>query len=77
MRDKVCFTRILIQYSDTEDDSLIKELKNWFTDMNEVQRNVLVKRTRNKSKMYEAVKEFDTALLEWEKEHLRNLGLIE
>jgi len=77
MRDEIRLARILIQYSDTEDNTLIKELKDWFADMNEVQRSVLVKRTRNKIKMYEAVKEFDTALLEWEKEHLRNLGIIE
>jgi len=77
MRDEIRFTRILIQYCDTEDEGVLKELKDWFADMNEVQRSVLVKRTRNQSKMYEAVKEFDTALLEWEKEHLRNKGLIE
>jgi len=77
MRDEIRLARILIQYSDTEDDTLIKELKDWFTDMNEVQRSVLVKRTRNKGKMYDAVKKFDTALLEWEREYLRNLGLIE
>ena len=64
MRDEIRLARILIQYSDTEDDTLIKELKDWFADMNEVQRSVLVKRTRNKIKIYEAVKEFDTALLE-------------
>jgi len=40
MRDEIRLTRILIQYCDTEDDAVLDELKEWFADMNEVQRGV-------------------------------------
>lgn len=41
MRDEIRLTRTIIQYCDTEDKAVLKELKEWFNCMNEVQRNVL------------------------------------
>ena len=38
MRDEIRLTRILIQYCDTRDEKVLDELKEWFADMNEVQR---------------------------------------
>ena len=43
MRDEIRLTRILIQYCDTKDDVVLKELKEWFDGMNEVQRTVMAK----------------------------------
>ena len=41
MRDEIRLTRILIQYCDTEDEAVLQELKDWFADMNELQRTVM------------------------------------
>jgi len=38
MRDEIRLTRMLIQYCDTEDQAVLKELKEWFGNMNEIQR---------------------------------------
>ena len=43
MRDEIRMTRILIQYCDTEDKAVLKELKDWFATMNEVQRTVMAR----------------------------------
>ena len=61
MRDEIRMARILIQYFDTEDDAVLEELKEWFANMNEVQRSILIKFTYNKGKAYEAIKEYDTS----------------
>jgi len=47
MRDEIRLSRILIQYCDTEDDAVLKELKDWFDTMNEIQRTVMAKSLRN------------------------------
>jgi len=74
MRDEIRLTRILIQYCDTEDDAVLKELKDWFDGMNEVQRTVMVLSLRNRyndcrlkeqkllplfREVYKAVREYD------------------
>ena len=46
MQNEIRWTRILMQYCDTEDVAVLKELKDWFTDMNEVQRIVLANKLR-------------------------------
>ena len=38
MRDEIRLTRIIIQYCDTQDEKVLTELKEWFADMNELQR---------------------------------------
>jgi len=42
MRDEIRLARILIQYCDTENEAVLKELKEWFDDMNEIQRAVVI-----------------------------------
>jgi len=46
MRDEIHMTRILIQYCDTEDEAVLQELKDWFADMNELQRIVMANLTQ-------------------------------
>jgi len=43
MRDEIRLTRILIQYCDTKDEKVLDELKDWFAEMNEVQRICMAK----------------------------------
>jgi len=38
MQDEIRLTRIIIQYCDTQDEKVLTELKEWFADMNELQR---------------------------------------
>ena len=38
MKDEIRLTRIIIQYCDTKDQKVLGELKEWFADMNEIQR---------------------------------------
>ena len=49
MRDEIRLTRILIQYCDTESSTVLKELKDWFDGMNEIQRTVMAKALRDKT----------------------------
>jgi len=91
MRDEIRLTRILIQYSATKQASVLKELKEWFTDMNEIQRTVMAKSLRDRAantygtkllpqfrEVYKAIREYDVvAVPESGKERLRTLGLIE
>jgi len=46
MRDEIRMVRILIQYCDTEDEAVLQELKDWFADMNELQRTVMANLTQ-------------------------------
>jgi len=41
MRDEIRMVRILIQYCDTEDKAVLKELQEWFATMNEIQRTIM------------------------------------
>ena len=41
MRDEIRMTRICIQYLQTRDDSVFKELKEWFAELPEPQRTVM------------------------------------
>ena len=41
MRDEIRLTRILIQYCDTRDEKVLDELKEWFAEMDEVQRTCM------------------------------------
>ncbi len=92
MRDEIRLTRILIQYCDTEDDAVLSELKEWFSDMNEIQRTVMAKSLRDRAEgcygnekllppfreIYKAIREYDVVPVPESKvKHLRNLGLIE
>jgi len=62
MRDEIRLTRMLIQYCDTEDDAVLKELEEWFTDMNNIQRTFMAKNI------------FDLAWGAWE---ARNTNLLD
>jgi len=92
MRDEIRLTRILIQYCDTEDDAVLKELKDWFDTMNEVQRTVMAKSLRDRAEgtygnkellppfreIYKTIREYDVVPIpESNVKHLQNLGLIE
>ena len=92
MRDEIRLTRILIQYCDTEDANVLKELKDWFTDMNEVQRTAMARSLRDRAvdcygndkllppfrEVYKTIREYDMVPpYEGGDKHLRNLGLIE
>jgi hypothetical protein len=44
MRDEIRLTRIMIQYFDTDDSIVLQELREWFDDMNELQRMSMAKR---------------------------------
>lgn len=46
MRDEIRLTRFLIQYCDTENESVLTELKTWFGSLNEIQRIVMAKNVR-------------------------------
>jgi len=50
MRDDIRLTRIVIQYCDTIDEKVLDELKEWFSDMNEIQRVVMAKSLRERIK---------------------------
>jgi NADH:ubiquinone oxidoreductase subunit len=41
MKDEIRLARIVIQFCDTEDAAVLKELKEWFDGMHDVQRTVL------------------------------------
>jgi len=74
MRDEICLTRILIQYCDTGEVRVLRELRGWFAEINEVQRTVMAKNIRDLAlnsrstklfesfqKIYDTIKEYDTA----------------
>jgi len=91
MRDEIRLTRILIQYCDTEEAAVLKELKDWFAGMNEIQRTVMAKCIRDRAistygekllpqfrELYKAIREHDVVPIpESNKQFLRELGLIE
>ena len=83
MRDEIRMARILIQYCDTDDDAVLKELKEWFADMNLIQRNILVRLTRKYDKIHDAVKEYDIFIKEsnfdynYKTQYLKDVGLLE
>jgi len=88
MRDEIRLTRILIQYCDTKDDTVLRELKDWFDGMNEVQRPVMAKSIRDRAAftysvfptppVYKAIREYDVIPIpENRKKYLRVIGLIE
>ena len=52
MRDGIRLTRILIQYCGTEDEKVLQELKEWFADMSEVQRAVMVKSMKERRRSF-------------------------
>jgi hypothetical protein len=72
MRDEIRLTRIFIQYCDTKDESVLEELREWFVEMNEVQRtcmtNMILGRSRSSilqasfRDLYHAIREYDTAV---------------
>jgi len=91
MRDEIRLSRILIQYCDTKDEAILKELKDWFNGMNEVQRMVMAKSLRDRvsgfrttnlfpliQEVYNMVREYDVvAISESREKLLQNLKLIE
>jgi hypothetical protein len=91
MRDEIRLTRILIQYCDTKNKKVLKELKEWFAGMNEVQRTCMAKSIRDRAKacygekllmpfqeIYKTIREYDiTAKPDSEIEWLKQLGLLE
>jgi len=91
MRDEIRLTRILIQYCDTKDNAVLKELKDWFDGMNEVQRTVMARSVRDMGscadreklrpsfrKIYQGIREYDVVPIpESAKQFLRDIGLIE
>ena len=91
MQDEIRLTRILIQYCDTEDKKVLGELKEWFDGMNEVQRVVMAKSIRDRTKstsgtkiftqfreLYKTIRKYDVvAIPESDKKHLRGVGVHE
>jgi len=92
MRDEIRLTRILIQYCDTNDEKVLEELKEWFADMNEIQRECMAKSLFDRarydsgnpdlrvslSKVYRVIREYDiTVKTENEAEWLKRMGLLE
>jgi len=74
MRDEIRLTRMLIQYCDTQDKTVLDELKKWLTDMNELQRWSMINSVLDKAKkgyegkdilkssfrdLYHAIREYD------------------
>jgi hypothetical protein len=51
MRDEIRLVRIIVQYCDTRDESVLKELKEWFGKMNEIQRMVMAESFRDRAMM--------------------------
>ena len=49
MRDEIRMTRIIIQYCDTKEETVLKELKEWFGKMNEIQRMVMAESFRHRT----------------------------
>ena len=78
MRDEIRLTRIIIQYYDTQDEKVLTELKEWFADMNELQRWSMIHsiwKRESLSRMkdalnpsfrdiYHAIREYDNILTE-------------
>ena len=83
MRDEIRLARILIQYCDTEDEAVLKELKEWFANMNLIQRSILIRLTRKYEKIHDAVKEYDIFIKEsnfdynYPTQYLKDVGLLE
>ena len=92
MRDEIRLTRIMIQYCDTKDDAVLKELKEWFDGMNDVQRTVMAKSLRDRAitclgtedlltpfrDIYKTIREYDVVPLSQSRSKcLKDLGLIE
>jgi len=92
MRDEIRLTRMLIQYCDTEDNAVLKEFKEWFVGMNEIQRTVMAKSLRDRAvecygkekllpsfrEIYKTIRAYDIVPVpENNVKHLRNLKLIE
>ena len=88
MRDEIRLTRLLIQYCDTEDKAVLKELKNWFHDMNHIQRTSMAEHILERwaaqdlessfRNFYSTIHEYnETPRHEKEIEWLKKLGRIE
>jgi len=92
MRDEIRLTRMLIQYCDTKDKKVLEDLKEWFANMNEVQRIVMAKNVFNRVRkvydtkellplfcdFYKTIQKYDiSAKQNFEKELLKKLGLLE
>ena len=91
MRDEIHLTRIMVQYSATKRAAVLKELKDWFANMNEIQRTVMAKSLRDRAvgaygtnllppfrEVYKAIREYDVVPIpEGSVKHLRDIGLIE
>jgi len=91
MRDEIRLTRIMIQYCDIKDEAVLKELKEWFDGMNEVQRMVMAKSLRDRvsdfrttnlfpqiQEVYNTIREYDVVPVPESREKLlQNLRLIE
>ena len=92
MRDEIRLTRILIQYCNTKDIKVLDELKEWFADMNEVQRVCMAKSIWDRVKgsidkpvlyesfceLYKTIREYDIAAkTENEIAWLKQLELLE
>jgi len=92
MQDEIRLTRIMIQYCATVDNAVLKELKDWFDDMNEIQRTVMAKSLRDRAigpygiyrpsppfwEIYQTIREYDIVPFTTRCEkHLRDIGLIE
>jgi hypothetical protein len=92
MRDEIRLTRIMVQYNATKRTVVLKELKDWFDGMNEVQRTVMAKSIRDRAEgcygkdkllpqfreVYKTIREYDVVPIpESNIKHLRSLGLIE
>ena len=56
MQDEIRRTRILIQYCDTKDEAVLKELKEWLVDMNEFQRSMMAPRLSSLKAIYRMYK---------------------
>ena len=69
MRDEIRLTRMLIQYCDMNDKNVLDELKEWFANMNELQRMSMAKSFDQRghkdlessfNEFYQVIREYDT-----------------
>lgn len=92
VRDEIRLSRIMFQYDETKDEDLLKELKEWFSKMNEVQSAVMAESVFYRAwysnlsekpcfeaykEIYHAIREYDLRLkLKSKEDFLKDSGLI-
>jgi hypothetical protein len=76
LRDEIRWTRICIQYCDTEDEKVLEELKLWLMKMNPIQRTVMVHTYWGKHGSIPASIKLDNTIQQFDDSPARQLYLM-